>query len=389
MTTSRVPNHRRHEQQQQQRYEQGPYEQGPYEQQTRPYEQGTYRQGPYEQGPYEQQTRPYEQGTYRQGPYEQGTYEQQQRYEQQGRYEQQQRYEQQGRYMQKPYKRRRRFDRRYLFGLAVLAVVVAAGIVYVVRPSSSSSPSSTSTLPSSLTPAAGASYAGSLVLNATGAQLASWNQTSSECTSQSIGRADGTVATDSSGDATMTTTGKPGSCAAIISPNTYSSNVIEARIDFPAIPGKSNTIANWTALWMTNQAAWPVDGELDAVETEPVTGVNAVSWHSGASSSSVFVASTDGFQQAKLPIQAPNLTPGWHTVDIVYTKGFFAVYYDGRQYTSYTSSKITGSALNIIFNTTVTPKTYAAYQIIGGTEKNSDSSPATIAVQYLKIWSYK
>lgn len=252
-----------------------------------------------------------------------------------------------------------------------------AAVFYVIR---STSPSPT--------PATAASYAGSLVLNDTGSQLASWNQTSSEC-SGSIYAPTGTVATDSSGDATLTTTGQPGSCVALISPDAYSSGVIEARIDFPALPGNSGTIANWTVLWLTNQAAWPVDGELNAVESEPVTAKNAVSWHSGPDSSSVSVASTDGLQGTKLPIDGPNLTPGWHTVDIVYTKGFFAVYYDGHQYTSYTSSKVTGAALNLILTSTVTPKTDTAYNMIGGPELNSDSSPATMAVQYLRIWSYK
>ena len=74
------------------------------------------------------------------------------------------------------------------------------------------------------------------------------------------------MSTDSDGDATLSTTGKPGSCVGIVSPGAYSSGVIEADIDFPALPGKPGTIANWTAFWMTNQAAWPVDGEIDAVE---------------------------------------------------------------------------------------------------------------------------
>jgi hypothetical protein len=235
----------------------------------------------------------------------------------------------------------------------------------------------------------GASHAGSLLLNDTGSQVAAWDKTSSYCSSDSISVATGTVATDSSGDATLTTTGKPGSCAAIISPDSYSSSVIEADINFPALPGKSSTIANWTSFWLTNQATWPVDGELDAVEAAPLTGENTVSWHSGPSSSSVFVASTDDFHQTKLPIKGPDLTPGWHTVDIVYTKGFFAVYYDGQQYTSYTSSKVTGSALNILLTSTVTPKTTAASDLIGGPEVNSASTPVTIGVKYLRVWSYK
>jgi hypothetical protein len=177
-----------------------------------------------------------------------------------------------------------------------------------------------------------------------GQALTSWNQTPPYCSSDSISVPSGTVAADSSGDATLTTTGKPGSCVAIISPHACSPGVIEADIDFPALPGKPNTIADWTSFWLTNQVACPVDGELDAVEAAPVNEKNAVSWHSGPNTSPVFVASTDGFHPAKLPVQGPNLTPGWHAVDIVYAKGSFAVYYDGHQYTRYASGKVTGSA---------------------------------------------
>jgi hypothetical protein len=274
---------------------------------------------------------------------------------------------------------KRTFDKRYLFALIALVVVAVAGVVYAVWPAAAN-----------VGPAAAVGrYAGSLELNETGSQLTSWNQTSTICTSDSISQPTGTVATDSSGDATLTTTGKPGSCVGLISPQTYSSGVIEADINFPALPGKPGTIANWTTLWLTDQATWPVDGELDAVEAEPVNGKNAVSWHSGPNSSSVFVASTDSFNQVKLPASGPDLTPGWHLVDIVYTKGYFAVYYDGRQFTSYTSSKITGSALNILLTSSVTPQTTAAHKLIGGPEVNSSSSPATIAVKYLRVWSYK
>ena len=274
--------------------------------------------------------------------------------------------------------RNRGFDKRYIAILAAVAVVAVAGIAYAVWPTSPS-----------LTPMAGADHAGSLVLNDSGSQLVSWNKTSSYCSSDSISQPTGTVSTDSSGDATLTTTGKPSSCVAMISPDAYSASVIEADIDFPAVPGKPGTIANWTSFWLTNQATWPVDGELDAVEAAPLTGQNTVSWHSGPDESSVFVASTDTFHQTKLPIKGPNLTPGWHVVDIVYTKGSFAVYYDGHEYTSYSSSKVTGSALNILLTSTVTPKTQAAWDLIGGPEVNSASSPTTIAVKYLRVWSYK
>jgi Glycosyl hydrolases family 16 len=263
-------------------------------------------------------------------------------------------------------------------GAAVVAILAAALLgVHVVTAGAPPVPEG-----------AVASYAGSLELNATGAQLASWNQTSSFCPEVSWGVPDGTVSTDSAGNATLTTTGKTGSCAAIISPGAYSSGVVEADIDFPALPGKPGTVANWTAFWLTNQAKWPVDGEIDAVETEPATGVNAVSYHWGTPGKPL-EASTDGFApDGKIAAAGPNLTPGWHIVDVVFTKGFFAVYYDGKEFASSRSSVITGSSLNILLNSSVTPSTKAVEKSIGGKPKNSDSSPATVAIKYLKVWSY-
>jgi len=233
-----------------------------------------------------------------------------------------------------------------------------------------------------------ASYAGSLELDASGAELASWNQTSSFCPESSWTVPDGTVSTNTAGDAMLNTTGKPGSCVAIISPGTYAAGVIEADIDFPALPGKSGTVADWTAFWLTDQANWPKNGEIDAVETEPLTGVNAVSYHWGTTKKPLDM-STDGLApNGKIPVASPNLTPGWHVVDIVFTKGFFAVYYDGKEFAGARSSVITGAPLNVLLNSAVTPSTKAAEKVIGGKPKNSDSSPATVAVKYLRVWSY-
>jgi hypothetical protein len=238
-------------------------------------------------------------------------------------------------------------------------------------------------------PVAGASYAGSAVLNATGAQLASWNQTSSFCTQDSWETPTGMVSNDRFGDALVETNGQDGSCAGLISPEAYSSAVIEAYVYFPPLPGSSGTIADWTSLWLTDQATWPTDGELDAVEAEPATGVNAVAYHWGTSDSPMFM-STDGFgQDGSLPKDGPNLTAGWHVVDIVYTKGFFAVYYDGKEYTSLSNNIVTGAPVNILITTSVTPDNMQIEQQLGNAPQNSDSSPAAMAVKYVKVWSFK
>ena len=257
-------------------------------------------------------------------------------------------------------------------------------------PAIGSSPgATTSSAATSSTPVGGASYAGSLIMDASGSQLVSWNATSSFCPTTSWQVADGQVSTGSGGAAALETTGKLGSCVALISPGAYSSAVVEASVDFPALPSNARTIANWTSLWMTDQAAWPTNGELDAAEVEPDTGVAAVTYHWGTAQSPSRISTDGGAAGDVLPIDGPNLTPGWHTVDIVYTKGFFAVYYDGVLYSSLTSSVITGAALNILISAAVTPDTSAVQQELGGPPINSDTSPATIMVNYVKVWSYR
>lgn len=233
-------------------------------------------------------------------------------------------------------------------------------------------------------PVAGADYAGSLILNATGSQLESWNETSTFCRDESWEIPDGSISTDSSGDTLLTTTGKPGSCVALLSPGTYSSAVIEAYIYFPPFPGKPGIIANWTSFWLSGQD-WPTNGELDAVEAGPTSGTSSVTWHWGKVNSPLSVSTSDG----SLPIEGPDVKPGWHVVDIVYTKGFFAVYYDGKKYTSLSNATINGSPLQLYITTGVTPNESVVNQTTGGPPVNSDGSPAQMAVKYVKVWSFK
>jgi hypothetical protein len=255
-------------------------------------------------------------------------------------------------------------------------------------PSATSSPANSSTI--SAAPANGSlsDHRGSLILNETGAQLQSWNQTSSYCPSNTDLIGDGTADTDSSGDLILKTSGKPGSCAALISPGAYQSDVIEAKLYFPSLPGKPGTIANWTSFWLTDAAKWPANGELDGVEVEPVDATNAVTWHSGTAGAQ-FTASTSRFSSLRLPTDSPNLTPGWHTVDIVYTKGYFAVYYDFTEFTSFTSSKVTGDPLNLYFTIVNTPATSSIEKQIGSPPINSDTTPTTYTLKSLKIWTFR
>ena len=269
--------------------------------------------------------------------------------------------------------------------------VASATAAMPAAPSATPSPHATIRIPAMVNPppVAGAGYAGPVVLNSTGSRLASWNQTSSFCTQESWETPSGMVSNDRFGDAMVAVNGQDGSCAGLISPQAYSSAVIEAFIYFPPLPGSSGTIADWTSVWLTNQANWPADGELDAVEAEPATGVNAVAYHWGSAGSPQSM-STDGFAQGgTLPKDGPNLTPGWHVVDIVYTKGFFAVYYDGKEYTSLSSSIVTGAPVNILITTSVTPDNMQIEQQLGNAPQNSDSSPAAMAVKYVKVWSFK
>ena len=133
------------------------------------------------------------------------------------------------------------------------------------------------------------------------------------------------------------------------------------------------------------QRALAEAGELDASEIEPVDGENAVTWHSGTTGSE-FTASTASFSPLVLPTQGANLTPGWHTIDVVYTKGYFAVYYDGHEFTSYSSANVTGAPLNVYFTAVNSPDTSAVENAIGGPPVNSANAPSTDArSKYLRI----
>jgi len=272
--------------------------------------------------------------------------------------------------------------KRHAAGLTVLTVLTAAAAALPAVVSAGSAAAATGPAP-----VGGAKYAKALVLNDAGAKLATWNRTQPFCSPDPGYLANGAVRAGSGNVLSLTTSGTPGSCVALISPGTVSSGVIESRIYFPALPGHPGTIANWTGFWLSGPN-WPADGELDAAEVEPVDATNAVTWHSGTAAN-LFSKSTAPYFPPRLPIESPNLKPGWHTVDIVYTKGEFAVYYDGRRYTHYVSSNVTGRPLNIYFTMTDTPDNSWVESRIGGPPINSSPQAATMTVQYLRIWSFR
>jgi len=70
-------------------------------------------------------------------------------------------------------------------------------------------------------------------------------------------------------------------------------------------------------------------------------------------------------------------------VDIACIKAFFAAYYDARQFTSLNSGFISGSSLNILITTSVTPDVSQVEQTIGGPSLNSGSSPVGMAVKFV------
>jgi hypothetical protein len=267
---------------------------------------------------------------------------------------------------------------------ATAAAVVAAGTVAGVSGVIAPGPAAAAGVPG---PLAGGSYAKTLVLNDGGAKIAAWNKSASYCTVSPDYKPTAKVGVSKTGSATLTTTGTAGSCGALISPAAYSSGVIEASIYFPPLPGKPNTIANWVGIWQAG-ATWPNDGELDATEVEPVDATNAVTYHSGTSSA-LFSASTSIYTTTRLPIKTANIKPGWNMVDIVFKKGFFAVYYNRHLYTTYTSSHIVGKPMNIYITNVNTPNTTWVRQQIGNKPINSSSKPASVQVKYLRVWSYK
>jgi Glycosyl hydrolases family 16 len=198
-----------------------------------------------------------------------------------------------------------------------------------------------------------ASQVGKLLVNDTGVDLARWS-----------GRQHGGSVTDHNGVLGLSTSGAPRNGYSIISPNTYTSGIIEARIYFPG--GTNGKIADWPAFWLSSAwsgaVSWPDGGEMDLAEG--LHGDLCVTYHYGVNGRSV---STWPFGVTS--------APGWHVVTGVWSAGQWDVYYDGKLAKAISGSFVVNDPMNIILS---------AYQ---GRPGNHPGVPATLEVSYLRVWS--
>jgi hypothetical protein len=195
---------------------------------------------------------------------------------------------------------------------------------------------------------------GKLLVNDTGDNLASWPRQQ---------RGTGGAMTHSNGVLYLSTSGANGSGYSMISPNTYTSGIFEARIYFPgASDGK---IADWPAFWLSSAwsgaVSWPDGGEMDLAEG--LRGDLAVAYHYGI----------DGMLRSITPFSVTS-APGWHTITGVWKAGEWDTYYDGGLVTT-----ITGVVVNDPMNVIL-----SAYQ---GSLGDQPGVRSTIEVSNLRIWS--
>jgi carbohydrate binding protein with CBM4/9 domain/glycosyl hydrolase family 16 len=127
---------------------------------------------------------------------------------------------------------------------------------------------------------------------------------------------------------------------------------MEARID---LPGSGTEIANWPAWWADGQD-WPTDGEIDVVEG--LGGTAAYHFHdpSGGPGASV----------------SGNYT-GWHTFGANWQPGSVTYYYDGKAVGSITSG-ITSAPMYLLLENS------------GGAYSGPSVRPATMQVDYVRVW---
>ena len=176
---------------------------------------------------------------------------------------------------------------------------------------------------------------------------------------------------------TLNTNGTSSECGVIQSPRLYPTTdgyVYEARVDFSAVPG-TDQFADWAAYWMYGNN-WPVDGEIDAVET--TFGTQFVSYHYGTDNSSVSTCNyVNGCDPNAAPLypESPNIKAGWHTVDIAFGGKWIEIFYDGRPYVAIKGNFVTAKPSWIVFSDGSSPS------------MDQPGIPGTVKIAWLRIFT--
>lgn len=177
----------------------------------------------------------------------------------------------------------------------------------------------------------------------TGSQLASspWNDPTNDPGNCPANPSQ--VSLNPSGYAELKTSGQAGNCVSIESPHEYPTvdgYVYEADVYF-------STWENWPAFWMYGND-WPQDGEIDAVEAN--YDQNYVTWHYGTNNTT---EGTGSWNNKVLTPTGPNISPGWHIIDIAFGGNRIQIFYDGYSYLTLpeTLTAQTGDPMWITFST--------------------------------------
>ncbi len=198
-----------------------------------------------------------------------------------------------------------------------------------------------------------AAEVGKLLVNDTGADLASWPR---------LGHGSGGTMTASNGVLYLSTSGANRNGYSIVSPNTYTSGIFETRIYFPG--ASDGQIADWPAFWLSagsEAVSWPDGIEMDLAEG--LAGYLCVVYHYGE----------DGVPAYTMPF-AVTSAPGWHVITGVWTTGRWDIYYDGKFVKTYSGSHVVNDPMNIILS---------AYT---GQYGHLPGQPSTVEVSYLRVW---
>jgi beta-glucanase (GH16 family) len=200
-----------------------------------------------------------------------------------------------------------------------------------------------------------ASHVGRLLVNDTGDDLASWPR---------LWRGTGGTMTHSNGVLALSTSGANRDGYSIISPNTYTSGIFEARIYFPgASDGK---IADWPSFWLSSASSEavsvPDSSEMDLAEG--LAGDLCVVYHH----------SDHGTPAATVPFSVTS-APGWHVVTGVWSTRQWVVYFDGHFVKTFSASYVKNDPMNIILSSYT------------GQYGHLPGEPSTLKVSYLRVWS--